>query len=287
MPGIFSTHLVRLPSTGIEISVSEAGKGSPLVFIHGLSANSECWKELIGHLGREHRCICIDLPGHGNSQKACTRYSISLFTQVIKEVIELLRLEKPVIIGHSMGGQTAIKLAVHHPSLVSKLVLFAPAGFERFNEKEKTALKEFTGKQTPESLTEAHLYFICSLNYADPKNPLINEDVFHLKKLIQETGERGYLELVGKCIAAMLEEPVYHDLPLLTLPVKVLFGENDRLIPNKILHPYLTTAAVASDASSRLERGSLTVIPGAGHFLQREKPLMTATAILEFLNAPG
>lgn len=275
-----ATHrIVTLPVSGVNICIADEGQGAPLFFVHGLSADLACWNEVLDHFKTRYRCIAIDLPGHGRSEKLLKEYSVSFFTQVLKEVIDLLRLENVVLIGHSMGAQISVKFCVENPKKVRKLVLAAPAGFERFSEREKQSLIDFTYKAKGDALSDAQLFYICSLNYYNSSHPLIHQDVAHLKALISVTGVQAYFSMIRHCQAGMLEEPVYENLQELRIPVQVIFGDGDKLIPNRILHPMLTTEGIASDGSLRIPGSSLHIIRHSGHFVQRE----TATEFIDIL----
>ena len=79
-----------------------------------------------------------------------------------------------------------------------------------------------------------------------------------------------YKKMVEASIKGMMEEPVYSKLNRLHMPVLVLFGKNDALIPNKLLH-HTTTEKIAGDAVAKMPDAHLVMIPHCGHFVQWEK----------------
>lgn len=263
-------QLLLLPSSGIKIAVTEKGTGPVLIFVHGLSMNHSCWDLNMNHLSRTHRCIAFDLPGHGDSQKGELPYSIPFFGEVLKELLEVLRIDKYSIVAHSMGAQVVLFMTAKKLIKPERLILAAPAGFEKFSDQEKQALIEFSEKQNDHDLTDAQLYYIASLNYAG-LNLRIQKEKEELKKLISEFGQKGYFTMLRKCLKGMLDEPVYILLKEIKVPVMVLIGEKDKLIPNKILHPFLTPLAVGSDGCASLPDCRLHMISEAGHLLQAEK----------------
>lgn len=70
----------------------------------------------------------------------------------------------------------------------------------------------------------------------------------------------------------MLNEPVFNDLDNVTVKTLVLYGKNDKLIPNSFLHPTLTVEKVGATAKEKIKNSSLYFIDESGHFLQFEKP---------------
>ena len=89
--------------------------------------------------------------------------------------------------------------------------------------------------------------------------------------------------MIPQCVMAMLEEPVTELLPRLKLPVMIIFGANDGLIPNKFLHNTLTTGAVAQKGKELMPHAQLLNIPEAGHFVQWEKSEAVNQALLDFV----
>ena len=101
---------------------------------------------------------------------------------------------------------------------------------------------------------------------------------------LRETGDYdAYCAMIPKCVAGMLQAPVYEQLPTIKIPVLLLFGENDALIPNRFLHKNLTTQMVATDGQSRLPNCHLEMVPNCGHFVQWEGAAAVQAAILKFL----
>ncbi|MEM9194866.1 MAG: alpha/beta fold hydrolase, partial [Myxococcota bacterium] len=87
-------------------------------------------------------------------------------------------------------------------------------------------------------------------------------------------------------VPAMLDEPIHDRWPELRVPTAVLFGAADRLIPNRLLHPRLTTKRLAESSRRRLP-GTLTMVAGAGHMVHFERPAPVARAIEAFIAAPA
>jgi pimeloyl-ACP methyl ester carboxylesterase len=118
----------RLEIDGRSVSVVDSGgDGPPLVFIHGLGGIWQNWLLNIPAFMGTHRCVAVDLPGFGLSEKP-DECSIPGFARTVDRVCDELGVEEPVVIGNSMGGFVGAELAVRFPTRVSKLVLVAAAG---------------------------------------------------------------------------------------------------------------------------------------------------------------
>lgn len=90
-------------SDGAELSYISIGKGKPIVLIHGWSQSAEQFKYQISVFSEQHHVIAIDLRGHGKSEKVNYGYRISRLSKDVQELIDELQLEKPHLLGHSMG----------------------------------------------------------------------------------------------------------------------------------------------------------------------------------------
>ena len=118
-------------SNGCTVKYIDEGQGTETIFfIHGLANYALCWQRNIEALKANYRCIALDLPGNGLSDHGDYSYSIDFFAECAVEVIQSLQLKNVCLAGHSMGGQIAIAAALKYPTLVSRLILCAPAGFE-------------------------------------------------------------------------------------------------------------------------------------------------------------
>lgn len=112
---------------GNRIHYVEQGEGRPILFIHGLGAQLHQFRApLFGRLDG-FRLVAIDRPGSGYSVRAGGASArLSEQARVVRGFIEALGLEKPLVVGHSLGGAVALALAIEHPGVVSGLALLSP-----------------------------------------------------------------------------------------------------------------------------------------------------------------
>jgi len=124
----------RIPWSGGETQVIEAGAGEPLLVVHGGMGNAADWAPLIGRLARHRRVVAIDRPGHGLASFFDYR-GVDLWSHAagfLTEVLDALRLSRVDVAGNSMGGLFGIALAEADPERVRTLTLVgAPAGAQR------------------------------------------------------------------------------------------------------------------------------------------------------------
>jgi pimeloyl-ACP methyl ester carboxylesterase len=110
---------------GVPLAYREigAGQGAPLLFVHGFGCNAGHFRHQQYHFAASHRTIAVDLRGHGESGAPLQPYDVAGFADDLRWLCRHLGLERPVVVGHSMGGNIALKLAVCDPELVRAIVM--------------------------------------------------------------------------------------------------------------------------------------------------------------------
>lgn len=276
------TKQASLPD-GTEIAYVDRGEGPyTLVFVHGLGTYLKAWEYNLDALSAHFRCVALDLPGYGKSSKGDYPYGMAFFAGQVRAFCEVLGLENIVLVGHSMGGQVALTLALNHPDLAKKIVLIAPAGIETFSEAEANWLRAVYTPEVVKNTTTEQIRKNFLLNFY--QWPDDAEFLYQDRLFLRETAEYdGWCRMVPQCVAAMLAEPVFGRLGEITASVLVIFGENDALIPNTILHKTQNTLQIAQLAHSNIPGSRLRLFPQAGHFVHWEQAALTNQAIREFL----
>ncbi|RZT42597.1 alpha/beta fold hydrolase [Cupriavidus agavae] len=119
-------RFVEVP--GARLHVVERGEGQPVLLVHGLSGQLANFDYgMIGPLARDHRVVAVDRPGAGWSTRAPgASADLKAQADTLAALIDQLGLEKPLVVGHSLGGAIALALAAYHPERVGGLALIAP-----------------------------------------------------------------------------------------------------------------------------------------------------------------
>jgi len=266
---------------GLEIAFTDEGKGDPIIFIHGLASYGSVWHKNINKLKDNHRCIAVDLPGNGRSTKGDFPFSMFFYAESVVQFIQQLGLNEVNLCGHSMGGQIAQIIALRYPQLVKKLILAAPAGFEFFTAHDKLLFNQMMLLGNFIYADEYHLASTIRDGFSvipDEAEGMIND----LKEQLFSGKLSYYRTMVTGSINGMMNEQVYDFLPQLNCPVLVVFGEKDKLIPNKLIH-HTTTQAIARQGTAQLKQGTLHLVPNCGHFVQWEKADVFNRLVTDFL----
>ncbi|HZP28971.1 MAG TPA: alpha/beta hydrolase [Acidimicrobiia bacterium] len=109
---------------GVRLAYVEAGAGEPAVLLlHGMACRHEHMLPVLTHLADRHRCVAIDLRGHGSSDAPVGAYTMDDFLADVDGVVGSLDLGRPILIGHSFGGSIALAYADRYPDRVAALVM--------------------------------------------------------------------------------------------------------------------------------------------------------------------
>lgn len=120
-----------------KIHFFEKGKGQPLVLIHGFCESGRMWNDFADQLSDEFRVICPDLPGFGDSPIQGDHISLEEVAVVLEDWIESNQIEKPIVIGHSLGGYVSLALLELMGSRIKAIGLFHSTAFPDDAEKKE------------------------------------------------------------------------------------------------------------------------------------------------------
>lgn len=129
-PAAEMSDATYVEANGVSSRIAEWGSGAPILLIHGASSTVSVFEPtVVPLLSPSYRLIAYDRPGMGLSKNRPENAdSLKVQADVAAGVIEAMQLEKPMVIGHSLGGAVALRLALDHPDKISGLVLMgAPA----------------------------------------------------------------------------------------------------------------------------------------------------------------
>lgn len=126
-------EVLELPGPDLHAVVQGPREGAPIVLLHGYACSTRWWEPVAGRLARDDRVIALDLVGHGSSEKPREGYAMEQQAQQVSRALDRLGVEKPLIVGHSMGGDVATALAESAPREVAGIVIIgtAPAPDDR------------------------------------------------------------------------------------------------------------------------------------------------------------
>lgn len=229
-----------------------------LVFIHGAGDSARAWREQAIYFGR--RAYAIDLPGHGERPDSLPKSAgVADYAQAVRSIIsDELHLVRPIIVGHSLGGLIALQMGLDFAQELGGLILIGTGARMRV----LPALLEAARTEPGEALRALKNISLSAQSPSTPPGDLLNE---------QPAPGPGILY---RDLAACNRFDVMDRLEeLQALPTLIICGAQERNAPVKYSQ-YLQTHIAGS---------VLEIIPGAGHYVQREKPAQVNQAIARWL----
>lgn len=253
----------------VYVELNPAG-GQTLVFIHGLGSYLKFWRYQLDHFAKQgYRVIAIDLPGYGKSDKpASFPYTMEAMADTVRELLQHLKVDKPVLIGHSMGGQTTLSYAIRYPKEPRAVVLTSPAGFETFDKGEKLWFEKVLSTKFIKSAGEYAIWgSVRHGNFYRWKRDyewLVEERV-RLKNAPQfeQYAYANVRSISGLARNDFVRESAHR----VVAPTLIVFGEKDRLIPNPFMHGGFTRSVMKSGAD-KIKGSKLVGLPRCGHTVQ-------------------
>jgi pimeloyl-ACP methyl ester carboxylesterase len=107
------------------------GSGPAILLLHGIGDTSRSWLPVMGGLAEHHTVIAPDLLGHGDSAKPRADYSVAAYANGMRDLLEVLDIDRVTVVGHSLGGGVAAQFAYQYPERCERLVLVATGGVNR------------------------------------------------------------------------------------------------------------------------------------------------------------
>jgi len=203
------------------------GEGPPIVLIHGFGGDLNNWLFTQGALAEKHRVYAIDLPGHGGSTKDVGDGGIGTMARTLLGFLDAVGAERAHLVGHSMGGAIALAAAQSNPDRVASLTLIASGGLG--DEIDASYLDGFIAASKRKDL-KPHLEKLFA--NAELVTRDLVEDVLKYKRL---DGVDAALKAIrGKFLSGDRQSGHFRDrLAGIKVPVQVIFGREDRIIPAK------------------------------------------------------
>ncbi|MFI2200408.1 alpha/beta fold hydrolase [Streptomyces sp. NPDC020192] len=224
----------------------EAGRGPPVVCVHGAGISSREFRPLLEALGPHLDAWSVDLPGFGAGRGPKRPLGLRALADALAEWLTAAGLEQVVLLGCSFGCQIAVDLAARFPERVTALVLVGPTVDPAARGFLRQALR--WARNAPQERAS-----MAPLNLADYRNA-------------------GPRRLVG-VFAESLSDRVEDKLPHVCAPTLVVRGARDRLVPQEW----------AEEVTRLLPAGRLAVVPESGHMVPYRRPRALAALVRYFL----
>ena len=276
-------NLATLPEVAY-VQLNPEGQRT-LVFIHGLGSYLKFWRyQLDTFAAQGYRVVAVDLPGYGKSDKpASFPYTMEAMADAVREVVHALGVERPILVGHSMGGQTALSYAIRYPEEPGALVLTSPAGFERFSWKEKAWFKRVFSTVLIKSAPEYGIWGSVRQSNFSRWRPELEWLIEERVRAVGSPGFDAYAYANVRTVDGLAHNDFVRDsLGHIQAPTIIVFGEDDRLIPNPFMHGG-RAREIMSYGHAGIRGSELVGLERCGHSVQLDCPEEYNAAVSAFL----
>jgi esterase len=253
----------------MKLAYRKLGSGKPLFILHGLFGSADNWQTIGKHLAEYFTVYFIDLRNHGQSPHS-DDWNYEVMAEDLLEIINDESLDRVLLMGHSMGGKTAMQFTVRYPEKVEKLVVvdIGPKKYPTTNQFVVDAIEQFN-TQTVSSRKEAEEVMSRYIEEAGVRQ-------FLLKNLYWDDDKKlswkfNY-EVIKQNIARVSDVTPMPDKPM-EMPVLFVKGEkSDYIFPSdiKLIQTMFPTAI-------------MEIIPGAGHWVHADQPQAFFSVVAKFL----
>jgi pimeloyl-ACP methyl ester carboxylesterase len=257
------------------IAIDQTGSGDPLVLLHGVGANRGVWAKVTPRLAVDRLVLAPDLPGFGDSEPVGPGFALGEVARALADALAE-RIDRPFdLLGNSLGGAVAVRLAFERPELVRRLILAAPAGFSpapwpvAFAAGQvvgpAVTLRRIAGGPLLRSPTARRV--LLWGNVAQPHQ----FPVADARAMVRAS---AHSSRVGAAVSAVLQVDLRSMLGAIHAPLGLIWGRHDRVVP------------ISTAESIRAVRPTavLVTISDAGHVPQLERPSQFASAVSQILS---
>jgi pyruvate dehydrogenase E2 component (dihydrolipoamide acetyltransferase) len=258
----------EIEAGGRRLRVLDIGQGeaAPIVLVHGFGADLNAWMFNQPVLAERRRVVAIDLPGHGGSVKQVGAGDAETFAAAVSDALAALGIGRFHLVGHSMGGAVALMLAGQMPERVASLTLLAPAGL---------------GPEVNGAFIDGFARVARRREAQELLAVLVHDPSLISRAMIEETlrykrldGVPAALDTIARAWfpdgrQALDLRPV---LAALTVPVQIVWGRDDRIIP-------------VAQAEALAGRMPVHILAEVGHIPQMEKAGEVNRLIARFVEA--
>jgi pimeloyl-ACP methyl ester carboxylesterase len=268
---------VELP--GARVNYVEIGEGDPILFIHGISGGWQNWLENLPHFAATHRAIALDLPGFGTSPMPEWEVGMAAYARMIHDFCERLGLQRPVLVGNSMGGFVAVQAATQEPRRYSRLVLVSAAGIiNTWNPEARATATAYAWSKLGGTVADKGHWIV-----SHPRSrqlalaPFLRYPGRLRRELLLEQMAGGRCPGFGDALRDLIGHDVRERLATIEMPTLIVWGLSDRVIP----------VSAAISYHRRIPHSRLEIFERTGHVPQLERPARFNALLDEFLADTG
>lgn len=229
-----------------EFTYKEAGEGKAIILLHGLMGTASMFDNILEYFANNgYRVLVPELPVY---ELPLLKTNVKHFSLLIKRFIEHKNLDRPIIIGNSLGGHIALYLTKHYPEILSNLVLTGSSGL----------YESAMGDTYPKRGDREYIRKKVEMVFYDPKTA--TEAM--VDSLFELVNDRGSILRILSLAKSAIRHNMANDLPNMTLETCLVWGKQDSVTPPE----------VANDFDRLMPNSELFWIDKCGHAAMTERP---------------
>ena len=258
---------LKIGESNVYIADSQRGERC-VVLLHGYLESLRVWDDFVGLLTDKVRVVAIDIPGHGRSSNIAPVHTMEMMAEVVKAVLDELKIERVTLVGHSMGGYVSLAFCAAYPHMLDGLVLLSSSPnpdteLKRENRRREIALvragkKDALARVAPEA------------GFAEHNRRRLKSYIDDLVECVHITEDDGIVALLGGMIERVDQNEM---LRKCNVPQLFIMGKHDAYIP--------VEAAEAIIANN--PQAEVAWLENSGHMGFIEEPEACAEALLKFV----
>ncbi len=246
----------------------EQGDGPPLVFLHGIGGNAHSFDDQLPHFASRYRAIAWDMPGYGGSALT-EEMTFPMLARSLQALLVALKIERPILVGHSMGGMVAQEFAARHPDRLRALILagtspaFGKPGGDWQRQFLNARLAPLDAGQTPADFADR----LVDSMFGDDKDLSRMDRAAESMRQLSADSYRAALH----CIVTFNQ---LDNLPRIAVPTLCLAAERDGN----------AAPGVMEKMAAKIPGARFHCMAGAGHLMNIEAPAAFNATLDDFLD---
>ncbi len=255
-------------SAGTKIYWEERGAGDPLLLIMGLGATHDLWHRVVPWVAARYRTILLDNRGAGMSDAPVGPYGIAQMAEDAIAVLDAAGVARARVFGASMGGMIAQELALNHPDRVQSLILGCTAcGGTQSVAADREVRAALAARATLPRAEAIRVMIPYTYDASTPRDRVEEDILLRIRTAMSNEAFAAQYQGIRSWAGT------HERLAQLKMPVLVIHGETDRLVPPENGHI----------VARAIPRAELVMLPNASHIFFTDQPDVSKKAILEFL----
>jgi pimeloyl-ACP methyl ester carboxylesterase len=267
-------------SDGTKLYVEECGSGPPIVFVHEYAGDYRTWEPQVRYFSRQHRCVTYSQRGYPPSDIPAdpARYSQDIARDDVIVVMDGLGIEKAHVVGHSMGGYTALHVGIRYPERCLSVTAAGCGWGSTPDPAKRDAMKAMAAEAGKMFATEGIVSAAAKYADAPMRQSFKNKDPrgwAEFARMLSEHSAEGHAHTM---LNLQLKRPTLwemeNELKKFSVPLLVIVGDEDDLCLDGSVFIKRTAPMAA-----------LLVVPRAGHTIITEEPAAMNAALAELFSA--